>query len=108
MRRRSRTCTMRSPALAGFPAQGDSGPVRRGGPNATDTPAHAQGGRSVNAGAPLMPWACAIARRLVMDSAPRRPLERRLFSETPSDDDRMTNDPTAVTAAPADILHTAS
>jgi DNA-directed RNA polymerase specialized sigma24 family protein len=54
----------------------------------------------------MMPWACAIARRLVMDSAHRRRLERRLFSETPSDDDRMTNDPTAVTAAADDILHT--
>jgi RNA polymerase sigma-70 factor, ECF subfamily len=57
-------------------------------------------------GAPVMPWACAIARRLVMDSARRRRLERRLFSETPADDDRMTYDPTAGTAAADDILHT--
>src|SRR4029453_10505975 len=54
-------------------------------------------------GAPVMPWACAIARRLVTDSARRRRLERRLFSESPADDDRMTYDPTAGTRAPADI-----
>jgi len=56
-------------------------------------------------GAPVMPWACAIARRLVIDSARRRRVERRLFSETPADDDRMTYDPTAATAAADDLLH---
>src|SRR5215468_8274281 len=57
-------------------------------------------------GAPVMPWACAIARRLVSDSARRRRLERRLFSETPADDDRMTYDTAAATPAADDLLHT--
>ena len=56
-------------------------------------------------GAPVMPWACAIARRLVTDSARRRRVEQRLFSETPADDDRMTYDPVATTAAADDLLH---
>jgi RNA polymerase sigma-70 factor, ECF subfamily len=56
-------------------------------------------------GAPVMPWAFAIARRLLFDSARRRRVERRLFSETPADDNRMTYEPTAP-AAPADeLLH---
>jgi RNA polymerase sigma-70 factor (ECF subfamily) len=48
----------------------------------------------------------AIApRRLRFDSARRRRVERRLFSETPADDNRMTYEPTAP-AAPADeLLH---
>lgn len=54
-------------------------------------------------GAPVMPWAWAIARRLVIDSARRRRLERRLFSETPADDDRVTYDPSA---AADDLLRT--
>jgi len=56
-------------------------------------------------GAPVMPWACAIARRLVTDSARRRRVEQRLFSETPADDDRMTYDPVAATAAADDLVH---
>jgi RNA polymerase sigma-70 factor (ECF subfamily) len=52
-----------------------------------------------------MPWACAIARRLVTDSARRRRVEQRLFSETPADDARMTYDPVATTAAADDLLH---
>jgi RNA polymerase sigma-70 factor, ECF subfamily len=56
-------------------------------------------------GAPVMPWACAIARRLVTDSARRRRVEQRVFSETPADDDRMTYDPVAPTAAADDLLH---
>jgi RNA polymerase sigma-70 factor (ECF subfamily) len=57
-------------------------------------------------GAPVMPWACAIARRLAIDSARRRHVERRLFSETPVDDDWMAYDPTTVTVAADDLLHT--
>jgi RNA polymerase sigma-70 factor, ECF subfamily len=56
-------------------------------------------------GAPVMPWAYAIARRLVTDSARRRRVERRLFSETAVDDDRMAYDPLAATAAADDLLH---
>src|SRR4030095_9124433 len=57
-------------------------------------------------GAPVMPWACAIARRLVTDSARRRRVERRVFSETPADDARMMYAPTAPAAAADDLLHT--
>jgi DNA-directed RNA polymerase specialized sigma24 family protein len=39
----------------------------------------------------------------VIDSARRRRVERRLFSETPADDDRMTYDPSA---AADDLLRT--
>ena len=56
-------------------------------------------------GAPVMPWACAIARRLVTDSARRRRVEQRLFSEIPADDDRMMYAPAAATAAADDLLH---
>ena len=57
-------------------------------------------------GAPVMPWACAIARRLVTDRARRHRVERRVFSETPADDDRMTYAAAAVTAAADDLIHT--
>jgi RNA polymerase sigma-70 factor (ECF subfamily) len=58
-------------------------------------------------GAPVMPWAYAIARRLVIDRARRRRVERRVFSDTPAaDDDWMTYDPTAVTAAADNLVHT--
>jgi len=56
-------------------------------------------------GAPVMPWACAIARRLVTDSARRRRAEQRVFSEISADDDRMTYDPVAATAAADDLVH---
>lgn len=56
------------------------------------------------AGAPVMPWARAIARRLVIDSARRRRVERRLFSEAPTDD-RTAYDPTATPAPADDLLH---
>jgi RNA polymerase sigma-70 factor, ECF subfamily len=56
------------------------------------------------AGAPVMPWARAIARRLVTDSARRRRVEQRLFSEAPTDD-RTTCDPTAALAPADDLLH---
>ncbi len=56
-------------------------------------------------GARVMPWAFAIARRLMIDSARRRRVERRLFSEAPADDDRMTYEPTAAMATADDLLH---
>ena len=56
-------------------------------------------------GAPVMPWAFAIARRLMIDSARRRRLERRLFSDAPADDDRMTYEPIAAMASADDLLH---
>ncbi len=56
-------------------------------------------------GARVMPWAYAIARRLMIDSARRRRVEQRLFSEAPADDDRMTYEPTAAMAAADDLLH---
>src|SRR5215470_20376392 len=57
-------------------------------------------------GAPVMPWACAIARRLATDRARRRRVEQRLFAETPADDDRIQYDTTVVTVAADDLLHT--
>jgi RNA polymerase sigma-70 factor (ECF subfamily) len=41
-------------------------------------------------GARVMPWAYAIARRLLIDSARRRRLEQRLFADVPDDEDWMT------------------
>jgi RNA polymerase sigma-70 factor (ECF subfamily) len=49
-------------------------------------------------GAPVMPWALAIARRLMIDSARRRRLELGLFIPTGGDDERMMSDPAAVAA----------
>jgi len=56
-------------------------------------------------GAPVLPWAFAIARRLMIDHARRRRVEQRLFSEAAADDDRMAYEPTAATAAADDVLH---
>jgi RNA polymerase sigma-70 factor, ECF subfamily len=56
-------------------------------------------------GARVLPWAYAIGRRLMIDSARRRRVERRLFSDAPDDDDRMTYEPTAATATADDLLH---
>lgn len=53
-------------------------------------------------GAPVSPWAFAIARRLMTDHARRRRVEQRLFSEAAADDDRMAYEPTA---AADDVLH---
>ena len=55
-------------------------------------------------GAPVMPWARTIARRLVTDSARRRRVERRLFSEAPTDD-QTSYDPTTALAPADDLLH---
>jgi len=56
-------------------------------------------------GAPVLPWAFAIARRLMTDHARRRRVELRLFSEAPADDDRIAYEPVAATAAADDVLH---
>ena len=50
-------------------------------------------------GAPVMPWALAIAKRLMIDSARRHRLELGLFVQAPADDGRMTSEPTATVAA---------
>jgi RNA polymerase sigma-70 factor (ECF subfamily) len=52
-------------------------------------------------GARVMPWAFAIARRLMIDSARRRRVERGLFMDAPVDDDRLTSEPTATVLADA-------
>jgi RNA polymerase sigma-70 factor (ECF subfamily) len=55
-------------------------------------------------GAPVMPWAVAIAKRLVIDGARRRRVELRLFiTEAPADDDRVTPEP-MVSASADEIL----
>jgi RNA polymerase sigma-70 factor, ECF subfamily len=56
-------------------------------------------------GAPVMPWAFAIARRLTIDSARRHRLERRLFADAPADDDRLTYEPAAPMATADELLH---
>jgi RNA polymerase sigma-70 factor, ECF subfamily len=56
-------------------------------------------------GARVMPWAFAIARRLMIDSARRRRVEQRLFSDAPADDEGMTYEPAALTATAEDLLH---
>ena len=50
-------------------------------------------------GVPMMPWALAIAQRLMIDSARRQRVELGLFMHAPADDDRMTSEPTATAAA---------
>jgi len=56
-------------------------------------------------GARVTPWAYAIARRLMIDGARRRLVERRLFSDARDDDGRMTNEAAAGTANVDDVLH---
>jgi RNA polymerase sigma-70 factor (ECF subfamily) len=53
-------------------------------------------------GAPVMPWALAIAKRLMIDSARRRRVELGLFMHAPPDDDRMASP--ALAAAAGDVL----
>jgi RNA polymerase sigma-70 factor (ECF subfamily) len=55
-------------------------------------------------GAPVRPWAWAIARRLATDRARRRRVERGVFSETPSDDP-TSYEPVATSASADDLLH---
>jgi len=54
------------------------------------------------AGSPVMPWAFAIARRLMTDRARRRRVERRLFAEASADDG--TRDVAVATALPDDLV----
>lgn len=54
-------------------------------------------------GAAVMPWALAIAKRLMIDGARRRRVELGLFTHPAVDDDRWTNEP-AATAAADDLL----
>jgi RNA polymerase sigma-70 factor (ECF subfamily) len=56
-------------------------------------------------GARVMPWAFAIARRLMIDSARRRRVEQRLFSEAPVEDERMTHATAPATATADELLH---
>jgi RNA polymerase sigma-70 factor, ECF subfamily len=56
-------------------------------------------------GAPVLPWAFAIARRLMTDRARRRRVEQRLFSEAPADDDRIADASTGATPMADDVLH---
>jgi RNA polymerase sigma-70 factor (ECF subfamily) len=55
-------------------------------------------------GARVMPWAFAIARRLLIDGARRRRVERRLFSEAPADE-RWTHGPTEVLPGTDDLVY---
>jgi len=55
-------------------------------------------------GARVIPWASTIARRLMIDSARRRRVEQRLFSDAPADEDRMTHELTTATDAAEDLL----
>ncbi len=57
------------------------------------------------AGAAVTPWAFAIARRLVIDRARRRRVERRLFADAPADADQTAFQPIAATAAADELLH---
>jgi RNA polymerase sigma-70 factor (ECF subfamily) len=50
-------------------------------------------------GAAVMPWALAIAKRLVIDSARRRRVELGLFMHATADDARITSEPAATVAA---------
>jgi RNA polymerase sigma-70 factor, ECF subfamily len=54
-------------------------------------------------GAAVMPWALAIARRLMIDTARRQRVELGLFMPPAAADDRTTSDP-AATAAADDVL----
>ena len=56
-------------------------------------------------GAAVMPWAFAIARRLLIDGARRRRVERRLFSDAPADDVLLSSAPSAAMATADDLLH---
>ena len=54
-------------------------------------------------GAPVMPWAVVIARRLSIDAARRRRVERRLFSDAHDDPERSV--PAAPAAGIDEMLH---
>ena len=52
----------------------------------------------------MTPWAYAIARRLMIDGARRRRLERRLFADAPDGDDAA-YEPAQSTAGAEELLH---
>jgi RNA polymerase sigma-70 factor (ECF subfamily) len=54
-------------------------------------------------GAPVIPWALAIAKRLMIDRARRQRVELGIFVHAPADDDRVKSQATA-SAAPGDVL----
>ncbi|MGH7804017.1 MAG: RNA polymerase sigma factor [Candidatus Binatia bacterium] len=56
-------------------------------------------------GAAVTPWAYAIARRLMIDGARRRRVERRLFSDASVDEARVAYETAAPTAGFEEILH---
>jgi RNA polymerase sigma-70 factor, ECF subfamily len=55
-------------------------------------------------GARVMPWAAAIARRLMIDGARRRQVEMRLFAE-PFDDDGIADEPSTASPTAEELLH---
>jgi RNA polymerase sigma-70 factor, ECF subfamily len=60
---------------------------------------------SFTPGAPVMPWAFAIARRLMIDGARRRRTELAIFRDLRADDDRTAVDGRAGAACADDALH---
>jgi RNA polymerase sigma-70 factor, ECF subfamily len=56
-------------------------------------------------GARVMPWAYAIARRLMIDGARRRKIEQRLFVDAPDDDDWVTFESSAESGAVDELVH---
>jgi RNA polymerase sigma-70 factor (ECF subfamily) len=54
-------------------------------------------------GAPVIPWAFAIARRLIVDTARRHQVERRIFADTPPEDEYLPRESIAPTAD--ELLH---
>src|SRR5262245_22036615 len=59
---------------------------------------------SLITGSRMMPWAFAIARRLMIDSARRRGVENRLFLDAPADEEQM-YEPAAALPTAEDLLH---
>jgi RNA polymerase sigma-70 factor (ECF subfamily) len=57
------------------------------------------------AGSRVMPWAFAIARRLMIDGTRRRRVEKRLFSDVSADDEPMRYEPAAAMPTADDLLH---
>ena len=56
-------------------------------------------------GAAVMPWAFAIARRLMTDSARRQRLERRVFADAPPDEEAVLYGPSADAPTADELLH---
>ncbi|HEY2773260.1 MAG TPA: RNA polymerase sigma factor [Candidatus Binatia bacterium] len=57
-------------------------------------------------GAPVMPWALAVAKRLMIDRARRKHVELAVFADVPTDDDRMTSQATISTDDVVDARRT--